>query len=616
MRLLFFVLLLSGLIVSLPLAAVAASPDIVISEVQITGDSSDDEFIELYNPGDSDVSLGDYALRRKTKGDTSALGTSVRSFSAGDIIPAGGFFLWANSKSTFVSLADTTTTGSLTDDNSLALLGKDNAVIDAITYGSGHAVPFSGSATLSNPGKKQSLVRDLDTLDWSKTSSPTPTNRSGIVFEEQEATAPVHTDSTVRINELLPDPKEKGEKTEYIELYNGADDAVPLVGWTIRDASKTGKYVFPDGTSIAGKGYLVITRETSGLSLNNSDEAVSLFDESGALVHSVRYGKTKENVSLNYSDGAWRGSKSLTPGKENILNNLPSAKERIPKKGYAKVPVEFSAKGKDKDKDKLKYTWDFGDGHKSYKRETSHTYKKKGTYTVRLTISDGAEDTVETKKVKISKYKHPDLKITELAPNPAGKDTDNEWLIIENKGRKKVNLRDFAIATGWKSLSNHPIRNDLFIEAGKTLRLSRKDSLFSLPNKQGKIELRAPDGKTLQKVKYQLASSVKENTVYRKEKDLPWTWVAAQTAAAPVMASVPTETLSLSKETAPPAQEIPTTPEQQEKEVTEVPPSAPSPETPEIIPVQETRSTAAVLRSIENLLSSLNASLNTFFIQE
>ena len=43
------------------------------------------------------------------------------------------------------------------------------------------------------------------------------------------------------------------------------------------------------------------------------------------------------------------------------------------------MAVDFDARGKDSDRDTLKYTWDFGDGHKSYKKETSQ-HKEKGDY--------------------------------------------------------------------------------------------------------------------------------------------------------------------------------------------------------------------------------------------
>lgn len=65
---------------------------IVISEVQFSGNTSDDEFIELYNPNNSTVDLTDWRIRRKT-----ATGTSQSNIvsSIEGTIPAYGYFLIA-----------------------------------------------------------------------------------------------------------------------------------------------------------------------------------------------------------------------------------------------------------------------------------------------------------------------------------------------------------------------------------------------------------------------------------------------------------------------------------------------------------------------------------------
>ena len=48
------------------------------------------------------------------------------------------------------------------------------------------------------------------------------------------------------------------------------------------------------------------------------------------------------------------------------------------------------------------YDWDFGDGEKSTEAAPVHTYKKSGTYTVRLTVKgDGGEISV-TKDITIA----------------------------------------------------------------------------------------------------------------------------------------------------------------------------------------------------------------------
>ena len=501
----------------IPLDAMAA---VIMSEVQISGTKASDEFVELYNDSDAAINLSSWSLRRKSASDTTATGSSLKTFSSSHVIPAHGYFLWANSASIFKDHADTTTGSSLSDNNSLALFDKDDTLVDSLTWGTGHTLPYSPTQ-FGNPDESECFTRDLDTLTWSKTKSVTPTNSKGEIFKDSSGTAETGSSPyKVVINEVLPNPKEKSDAGEFIELYNPGSESVDLSGWEIRDATATGKYTFPDATDIPALGYLVVTDQEFSLSLNNSNETVSLWDKEKRLVHRVQYEKTKEGVSLNLVGGILRGARKSTPGTANSENADPTTKERVPKKGYRNFAIEFRARGKDEDGDKLKFTWDFGDGHKSYKENTSHKYLKSGRYTVTLTTDDGVDTTQEEFEIKIEKYQAPKVRVVSFVPNPKGNDSDLEWIEIENREKREVNLKDFSIATGTKkkSIANHPIREDFIILPKSVKRLTREYSLFTLGNERGHIELRAPDGETLQHLKYKFDKGLADDAVLRKEK--------------------------------------------------------------------------------------------------
>src|SRR6185369_7479331 len=151
-------------------------------------------------------------------------------------------------------------------------------------------------------------------------------------------------------------------------------------------------YIFPKQSRVPAKSFLVIRRQVFTFALNNSDETLSLLDAGGKEIDHVSYASSKEDVSLNYIDGTWHGSRFPTPGLSNILNSLPKTTEKVAKKGYMGVPVSFDAHGKD------------ADGDKSYKEATTHTYEGKGTYSVTLDTNDGSEDTVETFSLEIGAY--------------------------------------------------------------------------------------------------------------------------------------------------------------------------------------------------------------------
>lgn len=502
-----------------------ASASIILSEIQIGGDKAADEFVELYNTSDTAVDLKDYSLRRKSQGDTNPKGSSLKTFNVHDIIPAHGYFLWASSAGIFKDHADTTTGGGLSDNNSLGLFDKDGGLVESLTWGTGHALPFAPTS-FENPEKKESFTRDLADLSWSKTKKISPTNSKGEMWAEEVPPPPVPKEfKSIHINEVFPNPKEKGGTGEFIELYNPLSETVDLSGWEIRDASASGKYIFPSGKKIEGKGYLVVTDQDFTLSLNNTKETLSLYDAEKRIVHTVSYEKTKQGITLNLAGDKLRGGKVPTPGQENILNTDPVTKERVPKKGYRDIPVEFSAKGQDDDGNSLKYTWDFGDDHKSYKAETTHTFRETGQYIVTLTTDDGINTTTEAFELKIEKYEAPKLRIVALSPNPQGKDSELEWMEIENREKKKVDLQGFGIATGSKkkSLVNHPIRESVEIKGKSVKRLTREDALFTFHNQKGYVELRAPNSEVIASIKYKFDKSLKEGVVLKKEKGKPLT---------------------------------------------------------------------------------------------
>ena len=57
--------------------------------------------------------------------------------------------------------------------------------------------------------------------------------------------------------------------------------------------------------------------------------------------------------------------------------------------GTAPLRVRFSSAGSDPDGDALSYAWDFGDGGKAGGAKAEHTYTAPGTYTARVTVTDG-----------------------------------------------------------------------------------------------------------------------------------------------------------------------------------------------------------------------------------
>jgi len=130
-----------------------------------------------------------------------------------------------------------------------------------------------------------------------------------------------------------------GDLGSWIELYNRTEQAVDLSGFSITDnVRKPRKWVFPDGTSIAAKGYLVLQLEGSlpreGLTEKDitpeqrlyqlnfdiaaAGETVYLFDASGELIDRVSVPVSRSCVSYGRdATGAWKLIDRPTEGAEN-----------------------------------------------------------------------------------------------------------------------------------------------------------------------------------------------------------------------------------------------------------------------------------------------------------
>lgn len=349
------------------------------------------------------------------------------------------------------------------------------------------------------------------------------------------------------LSEILPNPAGDEATEEFIEIYNPNDFEVNLESWILKDSSASGSYIFNENQTISAKSYFIIYRTDFDFALNNSGgEEIYLISPNQKIQSQTEYQSAKENLSYNFDleNNIWRWSKFLTPNTKNIFNNIPEIEKfSVDKKVYQDIYANFEVKASDLDDDELKFTWDFGDGHKSYKTETSHKYLETGIYQASLKIYDGSEEVVKNFEIKVKKYPKYNLEIVKIVPNPKGLDSLNEYIVIKNKSGKKVNLQGWSIATGSAKdkIYNHPIRENLTIKNGKEEIVTRKYSAFSMPNKKGYIELRQPDGKVVSKVSYE-KDKIKDDESYEKIGK-EWQWVIVNNLDDPEVQEIITQAL-------------------------------------------------------------------------
>lgn len=149
--------------------------NVVISEIQVGGASSGDEFVELYNPTDAPVSLSGWSLQYVSGMATSTANAAKKNFEASSTVPAKGFFLvarglnaegadgYAGSKP--ADLTQRTISLSGAGSGAIVLVVgtttavsdmNDASIVDKIAYGS---VAIGGIATSSVPNSGQSIER-------------------------------------------------------------------------------------------------------------------------------------------------------------------------------------------------------------------------------------------------------------------------------------------------------------------------------------------------------------------------------------------------------------------------------------------------------------------------
>ncbi len=271
--------------------------------------NAEDEWIELFNRGDTALNLAGWALD-----DIPAGGSAPYSLPAGAMLQPGGFLLIFRSQSG-VALNN--------DADTVRLLGPDGAQVDAFSY--------------AKPGSDRSYSRQSDGDGaWTDAYPPSPGRPNAPAAPTPTATAtPTGTPfpAGVSLNEILPDPLAvdwDGDGTsdfrdEWIELYNVGPAPAALGGWVLADDTRI--FTLPPGTMVWPQGYLLFFRAATGLALGDHHDEVRLLRPDGGLADRFAYdrgpGHDRSYCRSTDGAGAWTAECYVTPGEANRL--LPPA---------------------------------------------------------------------------------------------------------------------------------------------------------------------------------------------------------------------------------------------------------------------------------------------------
>ncbi len=140
----------------------------------------------------------------------------------------------------------------------------------------------------------------------------------------------------------------------------------------------------------------------------------------------------KYTVTLTVTD-----NRGKTDSVQHVVwvNDPPAAACEVPAEGVVGTPVNVTDRSSDSDGSIVNWTWRFGDGNQSYRKNASHRYSEAGVYTVTLQVEDNRNDTNSTSQ-QIT-VRHPyEFSVTGISHHTSLFGDDSVTMSIENSGGK------------------------------------------------------------------------------------------------------------------------------------------------------------------------------------
>ncbi len=122
--------------------------------------------------------------------------------------------------------------------------------------------------------------------------------------------------NSIKLNEIMPNPKGPDNGNEWLELYNCFDEEQDLQDYIIED--KSGNQEFLEDI-IEANGFLIIYPD---ISLNQTDEEIYLYNADGQLIDEFQYSSSHEDKSFSRiidGIGEWTEDLPPTPGETNQI---------------------------------------------------------------------------------------------------------------------------------------------------------------------------------------------------------------------------------------------------------------------------------------------------------
>ena len=513
-------------------SAQAAETDLLVSEIMydVSGADSGHEWLEFYNSGTESLTAS--STWRFFDGSNHSLNLFYGSSS----VAGNEFFILADNAENF--LADYPNFSGTVFDTVMSLPNSSSNL--ALSFDSGLSYPVLVNYDSSWGGvdglslEKIELNQNNESDNWQESfvegGTPGQVNSTSTVDIPPEENLSEEAWSQIIISEFLPNP-EGSDDNEWIELYNSGPETVSLISFALQDNSAR-RFVLDQDTdldlSVLANQYLVLYKEVTGISLNNSGgDAVKLYNPNNELQETVEYSDAIEGRSYARQENIFIWTKAPTPGQANqfVFNQAPTA--QIIVEGGDFLPgekISFSAESSsDPEGGDLDYWWNFGDGQTSSKKTIKHAFDNLGSYIIYLEVldSEGASDRAEfnisiqqveevvEEKKEVEKETGPveinlvvdDLIISEFIPNPIGSD-DNEWIELYNASENSIDLSAWQLDDAEGGSKPYKFSTST-IAAKSFLVVPRQDSKIGLNNSSDAVRLLTPNDEVWQEVVYE-----------------------------------------------------------------------------------------------------------------
>ena len=316
-----------------PFSSALSAENIIINEIAWMGTESsyNDEWIELYNPSPESVNLEEWVLKIGEK--ENPLGGSI---------PPNSFYILERTDDTTLPNipADLIYKGALKNSGeAISLYNKSGDLVDEADC----SEEWKGG----NNRTKQTMEKARDSWQTSKEPGGTPdsSNSSGVkdkILPGEITQENKEYPEGIIFKEIMPSPEGPDKEEEWIKLYNQNNFEVNLTNWEIKDKKgSTDHYVIE--ATIPPNGSLLLSRPETGITLNNSGDALDLISPNGEIIDSVSYEKAPEGEIFAREENEWFWSSGAIPKAENA--DRPSDREDKSPTGEASLREIIDSEG-------------------------------------------------------------------------------------------------------------------------------------------------------------------------------------------------------------------------------------------------------------------------------